>query len=150
MIYTITFNPALDYVIQVNHFKAGQINRNTKEDIFYYVYGILHSPSYREKFQADLKKVLPRLPLVDEPRDFHTFSNAGKQLAELHLNYENIPANPNVKVIGREKNNFIFKFLRYKTFSNYSISIYNNSDNIFSIINFIKNSLFFCWFFSQC
>ena len=35
MIYTVTFNPALDYVIQVNHFKAGQINRNTKEDIFY-------------------------------------------------------------------------------------------------------------------
>ena len=35
MIYTVTFNPALDYVIQVNHFKTGQINRNTKEDIFY-------------------------------------------------------------------------------------------------------------------
>ena len=43
MIYTVTFNPALDYVIQVNHFKAGQINRNTKEDIFYGGKGIIDS-----------------------------------------------------------------------------------------------------------
>ena len=108
----------------------------TKEDIFYYVYGILHSPSYREKFQADLKKVLPRLPLVDEPRDFHIFSNAGKQLAELHLNYENIPANPNVKVIGREKNNFIVKkmqFAKNGKEKDKTTIIYNNAITITNI-----------------
>ena len=60
-------------------------NKITKEDIFYYVYGILHSVSYRERFASDLKKQLPRIPLVD---DFKTFSKAGRQLAELHLNYE--------------------------------------------------------------
>ena len=59
--------------------------RITKEDIFYYVYGILHSRSYRERFAADLKKQLPRIPMVD---DFQAFSQAGRNLAELHLNYE--------------------------------------------------------------
>lgn len=62
----------------------------TKEDIFYYVYGILHSPDYRTAFAADLKKSLPRLPLVDSADDFWTFSDAGRKLAELHLNYETI------------------------------------------------------------
>jgi predicted helicase len=60
----------------------------TKEDIFYYVYGFLHSPKYRETFAADLKKMLPRLPLVEDVRDFWAFSKAGRMLAELHLNYE--------------------------------------------------------------
>jgi len=60
----------------------------TKEDIFYYVYGFLHSPQYRETFASDLKKMLPRLPLVEDVRDFWAFSKAGKKLALLHLNYE--------------------------------------------------------------
>ena len=62
----------------------------TKEDIFYYVYGFLHSPKYRETFANDLKKMLPRLPLVEDVRDFWEFSKAGRKLAELHLNYENL------------------------------------------------------------
>lgn len=62
----------------------------TKEDIFYYVYGILHSPDYRTTFAADLKKSLPRLPLVENPDDFWAFSRAGRGLAELHLNYETV------------------------------------------------------------
>ena len=63
----------------------------TKEDIFYYVYGFLHAPSYREMFANDLKKMLPRLPLVEDVRDFWAFSKAGRQLAELHLHYESVP-----------------------------------------------------------
>lgn len=62
----------------------------TKEDIFYYVYGILHSPDYRTAFATDLKKSLPRLPLVDKKDDFWAFSKAGRVLAELHLNYETV------------------------------------------------------------
>jgi predicted helicase len=62
----------------------------TKEDIFYYVYGILHSPDYRETFANDLKKMLPRIPLVDNPKDFWAFSKAGRKLAELHINYESV------------------------------------------------------------
>ena len=68
----------------------------TKEDIFYYVYGFLHCPSYRETFANDLKKMLPRLPLVEEVEDFWAFSQAGRELAELHLNYEQVPASKEV------------------------------------------------------
>lgn len=63
-----------------------------KEDIFYYIYGILHNTEYRTAFAADLKKMLPRIPLVDEARDFWSFSKAGRNLADLHLNYETQPA----------------------------------------------------------
>lgn len=59
----------------------------TKEDIFYYVYGVLHSPEYREQYAADLKKVLPRIPYAP---DFKAFSQAGRKLADLHLNYETV------------------------------------------------------------
>lgn len=61
-----------------------------KEDIFYYVYGLLHSPEYRTTFASDLKKSLPRLPLVERADDFWAFSRAGRELANLHLNYETI------------------------------------------------------------
>ena len=71
-----------------------------KEDIFYYVYGFLHSPSYREMFANDLKKMLPRLPLVEDVRDFWKFSNAGRKLAELHLNYESVPGYEGCRVQG--------------------------------------------------
>lgn len=62
----------------------------TKEDIFYYVYGLLHSQEYRTMFATDFKKSLPRLPLVEKANDFWTFSKAGRELADLHLNYETI------------------------------------------------------------
>jgi len=59
----------------------------TKDDIFFYVYGILHSPEYRERFAADLKKMLPRIPKVS---DFWGFAKAGRELSELHLGYESV------------------------------------------------------------
>jgi predicted helicase len=57
----------------------------SKEDIFYYVYGILHSLEYRTRFAADLTKMLPRIPMAE---DFRAFNQAGRKLAEIHLNYE--------------------------------------------------------------
>lgn len=60
-------------------------NKIEKADVFYYVYGVLHAPDYRQRFAADLRRVLPRIPLA---KDFRAFSEAGRQLAELHLNYE--------------------------------------------------------------
>lgn len=65
----------------------GRGSRINKEDIFYYVYGILHSPEYRRRFGNNLKKELPRIPLA---KDFKAFMNAGRKLAALHLNYESV------------------------------------------------------------
>lgn len=61
-----------------------------KEDIFYYIYGFLHSEEYRTEFSADLKKMLPHIPIVDSSDDFWAFSKAGRKLADLHLNYEQV------------------------------------------------------------
>lgn len=61
----------------------------TKREIFFYVYGILHSPEYRERFANNLRKELPRIPLA---RDFGAFCRAGHRLATLHLGYEEVPA----------------------------------------------------------
>ncbi|KUM37465.1 DEAD/DEAH box helicase [Arthrobacter sp. EPSL27] len=63
----------------------------SKEDIFYYVYGVLHSPIYKEQYKADLMKMLPRIPKV---KDFRNFSTAGRELADLHLNYETVEPYP--------------------------------------------------------
>jgi predicted helicase len=93
--------------------KAAYGNRVTKEDIFYYVYGFLHSPEYRRTFSADLKKMLPRLPLVEKPADFWAFAKAGRALAELHLGYETVPPCPKVRVIGAEAGNFRVEKMRF-------------------------------------
>ena len=77
-----------DWILSTAHKQYGY--KVTKEDIFYYVYGLLHSPDYRTAFATDLKKSLPRLPLVEKADDFWTFSKAGRELADLHLNYETI------------------------------------------------------------
>lgn len=59
----------------------------TKEDVFYYVYGLMHSPEYKQRFESDLKKLLPRVPFA---ADFWAFSTAGRELAKWHLNYETV------------------------------------------------------------
>ncbi|EJY6492561.1 DEAD/DEAH box helicase [Salmonella enterica subsp. enterica serovar Cerro] len=62
----------------------------TKEDVFYYLYGLLHSQDYRNRYSDNLTKELPRIPCVKNINDFWAFSNAGRELAELHLNYESV------------------------------------------------------------
>jgi predicted helicase len=65
-----------------------------EEDVFYYVYGLLHSQQYRDKYQDNLSKELPRIPCVKTPAGFWGFSQAGRKLAELHLGYETVTAYP--------------------------------------------------------
>lgn len=70
----------------------------TKEDLFYYVYGLLHSPDYRERYADNLSKELPRIPRVKTAADFWAFSKAGRDLADLHLNYETVPMYADAKI----------------------------------------------------
>ena len=67
----------------------------SKDDIFDYVYGILHAPSYREEFANDLSKMIPRIPFAP---DFYAFAEAGKALADLHLNYDTCEQYPHLSV----------------------------------------------------
>ena len=66
----------------------------TKDDVFYYVYALLHSPEYRTRYGADLKKSLPHIPLVASREDFVAFTTAGRGLADLHLDYESVEPTP--------------------------------------------------------
>ena len=97
-----------------------------KEDIFYYVYGFLHSPGYRSTFANDLKKVLPRLPLVDDVRDFWKFTKAGSELAELHINYESVPAFEGVTVKGSESKFYKVEKMRFPKKGQKDTIIYNS------------------------
>ncbi len=63
----------------------------TKEDVFYYVYGVLHSPEYKQRFASDLKKMIPRIPMTP---DFRAFCSAGRELAKWHLDYESVEPYP--------------------------------------------------------
>lgn len=66
----------------------------TKEDIFYYVYGILHSADYRERYADNLGKELPRIPRVKKADDFWAFSRAGRALGDLHIGFEQVGEYP--------------------------------------------------------
>ena len=82
---------------------------NLKEEIFYYVYGFLHLRSYREKYSAELKKSLPRIFLVDDYEKFKKISEIGRELAEIHLNYEKFEKPACVEVEILSENYFVKK-----------------------------------------
>ena len=75
----------------LQHFQKAYPNELiTKEDIFYYVYGLLHNEDYRERYADNLTKELPRIPCAKKAEDFWAFSKAGRDLAHWHLNYETV------------------------------------------------------------
>lgn len=77
------------------HFQKAYPNEKiTKEDLFYYIYGLLHSEDYRARYADNLSKQLPRIPCVKKAADFWAFSKAGRDLAELHVNYESVEPYP--------------------------------------------------------
>lgn len=85
------------------HFQSAYPNEKiSKKDVFYYVYGLLHSPDYREKYADNLAKELPRIPRVKTAADFWAFSKAGRDLAGLHVNYEQVAMYP-LKVEAADK-----------------------------------------------
>jgi predicted helicase len=71
-----------------SHYKDKSIK---KWDIFHYVYAVLHHPLYRERYAANLKRELPRIPFAP---DFKAFADIGKRLAEIHVDYEQQPEYP--------------------------------------------------------
>jgi predicted helicase len=63
----------------------------TKWEIFYSIYALLHQPSYRQKYAANLRRALPHIPFVN---DFHGYAEIGRRLAELHVHYDKQPEYP--------------------------------------------------------
>ncbi len=63
----------------------------TKDDIWEYLYGVMHAPDWREKYKHDLQRNLPRVPFAP---DFEAFRAAGRELMDLHIDYEDVPEHP--------------------------------------------------------
>ena len=121
-----------DFIHNLAKEKYG-VPRITKEDIFYYVYGFLHDSNYRKKFKSVLKKEIPRLPLVEEYKDFKQYSDIGKELANLHLNYEKLEKLPYILVSGEEKNNFTVEKIKFISKEDKSVIIFNSDIKISNI-----------------
>ena len=68
-----------------SHYEDGAI---TKDDIWEYLYGVMHAPDWRERYRHDLQRSLPRVPFAP---DFEAFREAGRRLMDLHVGYETVP-----------------------------------------------------------
>ena len=117
-----------DWILKEVRERYGLRDEITKEGIFYYVYGILHSEEYRKRYAANLKRGLPRLPIVSRYEDFHAYAEAGRQLADLHINYVGRRAPAGVTVTGEESGNFHVEKMRYASKDDHTTIVYN--DNI--------------------
>ena len=102
----------------VARFRAALGDDLSDDDVFYYVYGVLHAPHFRSTFESSLKKEKPRVPLVESRALFDAFAAAGRELCDLHVGYETVEpyplteewadgadpqANPNLLLVGTSK-----------------------------------------------
>ena len=101
------FDAITDTALKHFQFPYGDVGLSiNKDDIFYYIYGILHSPDYREKYANNLSKELPKIPRVASFDQFCAFKDAGRKLANLHVNYEKQPEYKDVLISGDESGNW--------------------------------------------
>jgi predicted helicase len=108
----------------LNHYQTHyQDNEINKWAIFHYVYGLLHHPGYREKYAANLKRELPRIPLAP---NFWEIAEAGKQLAQLHLYYEEQPEYP-LKLMDQPNKPLNWRVEKMKLSRDKQQIIYNDS-----------------------
>ena len=93
-------NPELERVSNINSAALAQFREHygtpdiSEDDLFYYTYGVLHSRQWREKFADDLTKSAARIPMAATTDDFRAFAEAGRELADLHVNYETVEPHP--------------------------------------------------------
>lgn len=102
----------------------------TKDDIFCFVYGLLHSPTYRATYAADLKKMLPRIPTPESRNDFDTYANAGRQLLTLHADYEDVVPYPLDIAVKKghspdDPNTWRVQKMKWRSKTDHSTIIYN-------------------------
>ena len=83
------------------HFQEPYTETISKEDIFYYIYGLLHSEEYRARYADNLSKQLPRIPRMKTYAGFAAFSRTGRELAALHLHYETVPIHTGVTLASK-------------------------------------------------
>ncbi|GAB6968915.1 hypothetical protein JCM25156A_29530 [Komagataeibacter kakiaceti JCM 25156] len=109
----------------------------SKADLFYYVYGLLHSPEYRERYADTLRKELPRIPRMKTYEAFKAFSDAGRRLGEMHVNFDSQPIYEGVEIdYGKEPlspDNYRVTQMKYGKSKNKTILHYNDRITITGI-----------------
>ena len=95
----------------------------TKWDIFHYIYGLLHHPEYRQKYEANLKRDLPHIPFTE---DFRGFAEAGARLTDLHVNYESQPEYSDLKFIQNRGVPLDWRVEKMKLSKDKTSLVYNN------------------------
>jgi len=103
------------------------------EDLFFFIYGVLHSREYRSAYANDLKKMIPRIPMAVSSDEFWAFSRAGRELADLHINYESVPPFPGIKILGVSSEYFRVEKMRFPKKDQKDTIIYNSSIRIENI-----------------
>lgn len=87
----------------IDYFEKAYPNQKiTADDVFYYIYGILHSEDYRKKYANNLMRELPRIPRVKTYSQFELFRNAGKKLADLHVHFDKVETYKGVKIVKKQ------------------------------------------------
>ena len=90
--------------VELENFRKFYSDKNiNKNNIFYYIYGLLNSKHFIDQFSNNLKKERIRIPMVKNKNDFKKFFEIGKKLSEIHINYEKIKKYP-CKIINSSKN----------------------------------------------
>ncbi len=115
-----------------------KIDNVANDNIFYYIYGVLHSPEYKRKYSVNLKKEFPRIPLLKNRKKF---IKIGKDLAKLHLNYEEVPIYDQVEIIYNGKPDYQVEKMKFaqkrndkgKKVDDKSTIIFNDSITISNI-----------------
>lgn len=124
-LYSTSVNGLLESRFGINTFHNGL----SEEDGFYYIYGVLHSSEYRQKYDSDLKKAMPRIPIL---KSKEKYIEIGEKLADLHLNYENQPTWGGVEVEISEPN-YRVKKMKHPKKGVLDTIIYNESITIKNI-----------------
>ena len=120
-----------DFILQRAREEFGP--KVSAEDVFYYVYGLLHSEEYRKRFSSDLKKSLARIPLVASTQDFKAFVKAGRKLADLHLNYETGPLCQQLIITGDKPGKLNVTKMRFPSKEDKGTILFNDSVKIENI-----------------
>ena len=120
-----------DFILQRAREEFGP--KVSAEDVFYYVYGLLHSEEYRKRFSSDLKKTLARIPLVASTQDFKAFAKTGRKLADLHLNYETGPLCQQLIITGDKPSKLRVTKMRFPSKEDKGTILYNDSVKIENI-----------------
>ncbi|QYU52685.1 DEAD/DEAH box helicase family protein [Apilactobacillus kunkeei] len=119
------------YVYDDSDLLDSKIDNVSSDDEFYYVYGVLHSTEYRNKYQNDLKKDLPRIPKL---KNRNKYIEVGKELADLHLNYENQNKIDEVKIeYSNDNPSYLVEKMKHPKKGELDTIVYNNDIKITNI-----------------